>query len=992
MWQRDAWPKLVLAVVTLSLWPTLATAQSAIAGRVRDNSGAVLPGVAVEASSPALIEGRRSVVTDGQGQYSLIDLRPGVYTVTFSLEGFSRVVREGVQLPSNFTATVDITLSLSTLEETVTVSGASPVVDVTQTQRTTVFSRELMNALPTSNNVWSLAQLAPGITISANDVGGSSNGSDREMSAHGLSSTHTVISVDGMMANTTRADGRASLYFQDLANEEVVFDTAGGSAEISSGGLRINMIPRDGGNRRDLIAFLGGSSGKWQADNFTQRLKDAGMQSVDKIDRIFDYGATHGGPIIRDRLWYVISARYWGTYDFPADNFLDDGSPWKRIGGRTAVLPRLTFQATSRDKLSLHVERTGQFRGPKLTPVWPAIVNGLGKDPETTSYWRDPRLGDYLAMGKWTSTVTNRLLLEVNGGRNYTNSQQKGQPGVLAPVGTPAWYEHVSKSDADLGTFWNSFQFMDLDGAWKQVIAGSMSYVTGSHNIKVGVQDSWGHDARELQHNGHIANIQYRSGVPNTVAVSNDPAPTVENVKYDLGLYAQDRWTFNRLSVNGGIRFEWLNSYVDAQDVGAGRYVGVRHFDKVENVPDWFNISPRVGLAYDLLGDAKTAIKFTAGKYSTPLATSLARSLNPVGLVTVAIPWNDQDLQGRTLPTNQDGIAQDSELDLTRLPTNFGVRTLATLDPDARRETNVEFMLGVQHTLTPRVAVSANWFRRTYQNKRTIDNLERDFTDYRAVPVVSPFNGEVMTVYDVVSAAELSRVDQVIRNASFTEVYNGIETGVDVRMAGGGRFLVNVGTQRIIQNDCDQDDDPNLLRFCDRSNLAPYNSVPFRTDLKIAGSIPLPFDMQASGTFMSVGDRGKFDNNGYGLAPTYLISRTTRYTAAQCAGRPCTAGALVIPNMVLSSVTVPLAPSGTEIFLPRLNQLDLGIKKVFRAAGASWEPRFDVFNVLNADTEQVYRSTQYDSPVYLVPGSPSLAGFSSILYGRLPRVSLQVRW
>src|SRR4030095_11065364 len=152
----------------------------------------------------------------------------GLYSVTFSLDGFSRVVREGVQLPSNFTATVDVTLSVSALEETVTVSGQSPVVDVTQTQRTTVFNRELMNAIPTSNNMWSFAQLAPGVTMNGTDVAGSSNGSDRELSAHGLSSTHSSMAVDGINVNTTRADGRAALYFQDLANEEVVLDTAGG--------------------------------------------------------------------------------------------------------------------------------------------------------------------------------------------------------------------------------------------------------------------------------------------------------------------------------------------------------------------------------------------------------------------------------------------------------------------------------------------------------------------------------------------------------------------------------------------------------------------------------------------------------------------------------------------------------------------------------------------------------------------------------------------
>ena len=996
--------KLVILTAVLALCPTIATAQSAIAGQVRDNTGAVLPGANVEASSPALIEGRRAVVTDGQGQYSIVDLRPGVYTVTFSLDGFSRVAREGIQLPSNFTATVDVTLGLSTIQETVTVSGQSPIVDVTQTQRTTVFSRELMSSIPTSNNMWSFAQLSPGVTMNGTDVGGSSNGSDRELSAHGLSSTHTIFAVDGMAANTTRADGRAALYFQDLSNEEMTFDTAGGSAEVSSGGMRINMIPRDGGNRRSGALFIGGTPGGWQGDNFTQRLKDAGMKTVDEIERIFDYGGTMGGPIIQNRLWYNFSARYWGTYDLPADNFLDNGRPWRRDGDRWAVLPRLTLQATPRDKISVHYERTAQFRGPRLQATYPAFINGLGRDPETASQWRDPKRADYLAMVKWTSTLTNRLLLEANGGRNFTNSAFKHQLGVIAPVGTPEWYSHVAKNDSDLGTFWNAGQnIAPLDGAWKNVISGAASYVTGTHNIKVGVQHWWGRDHREQVYNGHISTMTYRSGVPSTVTVNNAPAPTIERVKRDLGIYAQDRWTFNRLSLNGGIRLEWLNAYVAAQDVPAGRFVPARHFDAVENVPDWFNVSPRAGLAYDLFGNAKTAIKFSAGKYSTPLATSLARMLNPVAITTVDIPWNDRDLQGRTLPSNNDGIAQDSELDLTRLPTNFGVRSLATLDPNVKRETNIETMIGVQHELTPGIAVNASWFRRAYQNKRVTDNLERDFSDYRAVEVVSPFNGELMTVYDLVNAAELSKVNEVIRNASFTEVYNGFEWGADVRIPGGGRLFANMGTQRIIQNDCDQPDDPNLLRFCDRGNLpAPYNSVPFLTDFKIAAFIPMPFGVQLSGTFISVGDKGKFQNQGYGLAPEYLITRTTRYTAEQCAGRPCTAGALVIPNMVLPSITsnigatgrgIPLAPSGTEIFLPRLNQLDLGIKKVFRASGVSWAPRLDIFNVLNADTEITYRSTTFGTPVYLLPGTTStLAGTAGIILARMARASLQVRW
>jgi len=308
----------------------------------------------------------------------------------------------------------------------------------------------------------------------------------------------------------------------------------------------------------------------------------------------------------------------------------------------------------------------------------------------------------------------------------------------------------------------------------------------------------------------------------------------------------------------------------------------------------------------------------------------------------------------------------------------------------------------------PRVAVFANWFRRAYSNKRVIDDLNRSFSDYRAVQVVSPYNGELMTLYDLNSAAVLSRpVNQVIRNASWTEVYNGFEWGADLRIPGGGRLFANMGTQREIQNDCDQPDDPNQLRFCDRANLpAPYSGVPYLTDFKLAGSLPLPKGFSVSGVFISKGDKGKFQNLGYGLAPEYLITRTTTYTAEQCAGKPCTPGAPVIPNMILPSITTmtgvalggtprnyPLVPSGTEIFLPRLNQLDLGVKKTFQKGGVSWEPRFDVFNVFNVDTEVTYRSVTYGTPAYLLPGSTSnLAGESGVIVARMPRVSLQVRW
>ena len=368
--------------------------------RFETTPGAVLPGAVVEASSPALIEGRRSAVTDGQGQYSIVDLRPGLYTVTFALEGFSRVVREGVQLPSNFTATVDVTLNLSTLQETVTVSGASPVVDVTQTQRTTVFTRELMNAIPTSNNMWSLRAARSGRDDERHRRRRVEQ-RQRPRAVGARSEQHPHHHVGRRDEREHDAGGwPGGAVFSGSGERGGRARHGGGSADMSSGGLRINMIPRDGGNRRSGTVFLGGTPGSWQADNFTQRLKDAGMRSVDKIERIFDYGGTTGGPIIQNRLWYNVSARYWGTYDLPADSFLDDGSAARRDGDRWGVIPRFTFQATPRDKLSLHVERIAQFRGPRLPGDLPGDRQRARPGSGNGGRWRDPALADYLVIGE----------------------------------------------------------------------------------------------------------------------------------------------------------------------------------------------------------------------------------------------------------------------------------------------------------------------------------------------------------------------------------------------------------------------------------------------------------------------------------------------------------------------------------------------------------------------------------------------------------------
>ena len=265
----------VLAAGLFVLLPAAAHAQSSLTGVVKDTSGAVLPGVTVEAASPVLIEKTRSVVTDAGGGYRLVDLRPGIYTLTFSLEGFSTVKREGVELPSNFVMTVNSEMKVGALEETLTVTGASPTVDVQSTTKSQVLNREALDAIPTGRTIQGMGQLITGVSLNIPDVGGSRAMQQTYMSAHGLGASQTTVQVDGLMVNGLDGDGAVQNYFNSSMSQEMVYTTSGASADVSGGGVRLNMIPRDGGNTMNGSVFAGYQNKSFQTDNLTRRPEGA---------------------------------------------------------------------------------------------------------------------------------------------------------------------------------------------------------------------------------------------------------------------------------------------------------------------------------------------------------------------------------------------------------------------------------------------------------------------------------------------------------------------------------------------------------------------------------------------------------------------------------------------------------------------------------------------------------------------------------------------
>src|SRR5262245_49079711 len=279
--------RIALVALLLAL-PSIARAQSTFTGVVKDASGAVLPGVTVEAASPVLIEQSRSVTTDATGGYRLTDLRPGTYTITFSLEGFSSIKREGLELPSNFTMTVNMELKVGALEESVTVTGVSPLVDVQSTTKAQVLNREALDAIPTGRTIQAMGQLITGVSLNIPDVGGSRAMQQTYMSTHGLGASQTTVLVDGLIVNGLDGDGAVQNYFNSSMSQEMVYTTSGASADVSGGGVRLNMIPRDGGNALNGSFFSGYQNQNFQSSNLTDELKARGLRAPDGIQKLWN--------------------------------------------------------------------------------------------------------------------------------------------------------------------------------------------------------------------------------------------------------------------------------------------------------------------------------------------------------------------------------------------------------------------------------------------------------------------------------------------------------------------------------------------------------------------------------------------------------------------------------------------------------------------------------------------------------------------------------
>jgi hypothetical protein len=990
----------LLTLVCLCLLPKTAHAQSAFTGVVKDTSGAVLPGVTVEVASPALIEKTRSVVTDENGAYRIVDLRPGTYTITFTLPGFSTVKREGVELQSNFTMTLNSEMKVGGLEETLTVTGDAPVVDVQSTTKSQVLSREVLDAVPTGRTIQGMGQLVTGVSLNSPDVGGSRAMQQTYMSAHGAGASQTTVQVDGQIVNGIDVDGAVQNYFNSSMSQEMVYTTSGASADVSGGGVRLNMIPRDGGNQISGSFFAGFQDKSFQSDNVNQNLIDRGLETADGIGKLSNFEGSFGGPIKKDKIWYFASARTFHLDTLPADTYYAVGPskpnaapPFgteqaKDPQSINSVQARITWQMSAKNKLSVYNDRIAKNRGAAM---------GAGFDPATASIvWTSPIYTTGAV--KFTSTATNKVLVEAGFSTNYERYHTLYQEGIAKPYGTPEWFTTVNKQDSSLDTQWNAGSTEAGMYPDRFAMMTAVSYVTGAHNLKVGFQDTWGRYRQFRSANGDLRAF-FRNGVAYQATILNTPVNFQDNLKADLGIYGQDSWTINRLTLNYGARWEYFASGIPVETSTAGRFAPERTFGPID-MPTWKSIAPRGGIVYDLFGNQKTAIKFSAGKYMQMGTTGFSNSYNPLALTTANVAWTD--LNGDGVPQGGLGCAYLSagcELNLAQLPAGFGARNITGFAPDIKRMYNLEESVSIQHELLPRVSVTAGWYHRSYYNLRRRTNVLQSFADYTPFTLFSPIDGSPITYYNV-SLAKRSAVSTIDENADDRHMwYNGFEYNYNARLPHGINIFGGGMSERMLSQVCDEKANPNLLLYCDQTK----SGRPFRTQFKLAGSVPLQYGVQVSVAFQSLpgylyGTSAQYALTGVsgpsgittanppnGASTVWLITPSTRYASCpgNSASQGCVVGALVDPGMTVSSLSVPLVAPMTE-YGDRINQLDVSVTKTFRVSHISVQPKIDFFNVLNVAPVYSVRNLNFGTAAYKQP--------SSVLNGRVFQLGGIVKW
>ncbi len=864
MTRRGGRVSLWAAWLAFAAAPAAAQVQTGeIFGRVTDMTGAVLPGVTVTVTSSAL-QGVQTAVTTETGAYRFPRLPIGVYVVTFDLQGFKRLVREGIQLTSGFNAEINARLEISAVEETITVSGESPVVDTKEVRTGGTFSRDVLENIPSARDPWVILQMTPGVVMSGVNVGGNRSGQQLGYSAFGGGQGNSMWNVDGATITDMAATGASPVYYDFDSFEEIQITTGGSDASLQTGGVNINLVTKSGSNVFKGSGRLYVVDADMQAENVTRTLFDQGAQSGNPIKNIKDYGAELGGPIVKDRLWF------WGGYG-KQDIRVGVLGFYKAVAECSP--PPSTFDQLEAIKACLETDLTvlenynakvqGQAsaahrlnflftRGDKIRNARDASRT---RPPETT-YRQVGPVNLYKLTHNWV--LTDRLALETMAQYTGGGFSLLFHEDALATVqrrydrGTGMWSRsysdyHTKRPTTEVKADGNYF----LSNVWG-----------GDHSVKFGVR--WRNTPfQSRSHIGGNATARYRFDVPEYADVHRDSVN--KNGLWVLSAYVSDSYNKGRVRLTLGLRYDfqddtlkpatvpenpivpWLLPAVEFQGADAG-----------VTYSDW---SPRVSLTYDLRGDGKTVAKASFARYFGQ-GLYVSDNLNPITGVTLQYNWRDP---------NGDGFVQANELiDRFGVPcvvnqpctprTISGNYVLAapgspttanTVDPNLKNDRTDEVIVGIDRELMPNFGVGVSYIYRRYDQFQRSPRVGLSRDDFVQKTYTEPDprfpNTPTATYYDLRPGFTLPPNVFHTRNYDFLRTYHGLELTARKRMSDRWQLFGSYSVNRTRQQyGADAYEDPTNIEFLDGYEGGPNDT---RWLVKLGGGYALPFGINVSAFF-----------------------------------------------------------------------------------------------------------------------------------------------
>ena len=996
--------KALVALALILGVPTAAVGQPSIGGLVKNPAGEVLPGVLVEASSPALIENTRSAVTDGNGRYRIEDLRPGTYKVRFTLAGWVPYEQDGVELSGSLTATVNAQLGIPGLTEQITVTADNPVVDVHAPRREVTLTGEVVKSVPTIRSYNALVALIPGVVSSVNDVVTSTVATSFPI--HGGRTNEGRLLLDGLTVGSPPSGNSATSYVVDVGDAQEVTFAAGGLGEVETAGLVMNIIPKAGGNITRGSLFASGTGEHLQSNNLTAELERQGLVAT-PLKKVYDFSGTLGGPIARNRAWYFVNGHTGGNTKPSANVYynLNAGDPAKWLYAPDAARreysdrtfdnasARVTWQLTPRNKVGAFWDAQALCRtctgatpgGSEPTRITPEAVGVLGRSLHVTqATWVSPVSTTVLLEAAFTGTYfgVGNFEREPNPTRDLIRVAEQCASGCALNGNIPGLvYRSQDFSVAHTGSY-----------LWK----GSVSYVTGTHSVKVGYQHTFMTDDRTWMTNNQNLTYRFNNGLPNQLTQSISPWVNNTRAGWD-GVFVQEQWTHDRVTLQGALRFDRARSWFPEQQEGPSRFLPTPMvIPETRGVDSYKDITPRLGAAVDLFGNGRTALKINFGKYlegvgvtgnyaNTNPTLRMPQTTSVFGTAGVTRSWIDTngnfapDCDLRS-PVAQDLRSSGGDLCGVMSNTDFGKNMLTNafdqgvLNGWGVRPSDWTLGVSLEHRIFSRASASVTYSRRSFHQFFAVDNLlltPSDFTPFSVTAPVDPRlpdgGGYTITgLYDVVleKAGQVSNlVTDSAKYGRWIQYFNGLDVAINVR-AERFTFVAGTSTGQTVSDNCDARAQlPELSTTTTGTSafgaglnnsvvtpVSPYCRVAYGvlTQFKGLSSYLVPkIEVQVAATFQS--------KPGAMLAANYAISNDV---VASALGRNLSGNA--------QNVTVNLVPPGT-MYGDRLNELDLRFAKLLKLGGSRSTIGLEVYNAFNSSAVLAYNTAYVPNGPWLQP-------------------------